>query len=394
MNSFTDQISAGRFARKFLRQSALLVLGLFSITPVVAGQSEPSVSDLQTSYENGIEELRATIKSLKRSGDLYYHSESALAHDHKAQWEADALIAESAFEKVKTSSLKLFLATENPDPELQTIVAGFNRDLIEQGWLTTCYAVTKKLLSLKPEDEDLQRLMGRVSILTNDFETAKQFSKGNKGIIESFPMPERAVYGLLDSLQTSFSRELKIRAAEAKADDLPRVELATTKGQIVIELFENEAPETVGNFISLVESGFYDGVLFHKVINNVHAQAGLIRTTPVPPVSYTIYDERKKQGARQYFRGSVAMVLQANKENTGAVEFRIMRFPSLDLDGEGTVFGRVISGLPCIDELQNTFKINDEGQEEIISDAFPDIIKSAKVLRKRDHEYKPNQVKK
>ena len=51
-----------------------------------------------------------------------------------------------------------------------------------------------------------------------------------------------------------------IREAEAKADDLPRVKLKTTKGDIVIELFENEAPNTVANFISLVEKRFYDGL--------------------------------------------------------------------------------------------------------------------------------------
>ena len=63
---------------------------------------------------------------------------------------------------------------------------------------------------------------------------------------------------------------MKIRQAEAKADDLPRVVLKTNRGDIEMELFENEAPNTVANFISLVEKGFYDGVSFHRVLPVLH----------------------------------------------------------------------------------------------------------------------------
>ena len=63
----------------------------------------------------------------------------------------------------------------------------------------------------------------------------------------------------LDEYKELWAKEQAIREAEARPDDLPRVKLTTTKGDIVIELFENEAPDTVGNFISLVEKRrFYD----------------------------------------------------------------------------------------------------------------------------------------
>ena len=60
--------------------------------------------------------------------------------------------------------------------------------------------------------------------------------------------------------------ELLLRQAEALKNDLPRVELKTTKGTIVLELFENEAPGTVGNFVFLVENGYFDKMLFHQVV--------------------------------------------------------------------------------------------------------------------------------
>lgn len=64
------------------------------------------------------------------------------------------------------------------------------------------------------------------------------------------------------------------RTADAAADDLPRVKLSTTAGDLVVELFENEAPNTVANFISLVGQGFYNGTPFHRVIGGFMAQGG------------------------------------------------------------------------------------------------------------------------
>jgi len=71
-----------------------------------------------------------------------------------------------------------------------------------------------------------------------------------------------------------WDEELKKRADEAKADDLPRVKLVTSKGDIVVELFENEAPNAIASFIDLCEKKFYDGTTFHRVIPNFMAQGG------------------------------------------------------------------------------------------------------------------------
>ncbi len=79
----------------------------------------------------------------------------------------------------------------------------------------------------------------------------------------------------MEEYQGFWKQEQELRQKEAAADDLPRVKLTTTKGDIVIELFENEAPETVGNFLSLVKKGFYDGLTFHRVIAGFMAQAAV-----------------------------------------------------------------------------------------------------------------------
>ena len=62
--------------------------------------------------------------------------------------------------------------------------------------------------------------------------------------------------------------------AQEKQNDRPQVVLKTSKGDIVIELFEDEAPNTVANFVSLIEKGYYDGLTFHRVIDGFVAQGG------------------------------------------------------------------------------------------------------------------------
>lgn len=171
--------------------------------------------------------------------------------------------------------------------------------------------------------------------------------------------------------------ELALREQEAKADDLPRVELITDRGRVVLELFENEAPNTVANFISLVEKGFYDGTRFHRVMPGFMAQGGDPNTKPggsgaagAGGPGYVIADECARPDARKHFTGTLAMAHRG--ANTGGSQFYITFAPPVHLNGVHTVFGRVVEGMPVVNQTSQ----NDE-------------IKSAKVLRKRSHEYSP-----
>lgn len=113
------------------------------------------------------------------------------------------------------------------------------------------------------------------------------------------------------------------------------------------------------------------------------------------PVGYTIYDEHQRPDSRHHFRGSVAMVAKNNEPNSAAAEFRIMLVPGPNLDGKSTVFGRVISDMSILDNIQETFQVNEEeDKEEFIKDAVPDVIESITITNLRDHEYEPNRVKK
>ena len=193
-------------------------------------------------------------------------------------------------------------------------------------------------------------------------------------------------------------KEQEIRQAETEADDLPRVELTTSKGKIVIELFENEAPHTVGNFIHLVESGFYKNAFFHQVIRNFRAQVGLYFKAPRPPTDYEIVNESSADNARKIFRGTIATIPKGN--TVGAAEFSIYAAPNPFASDEypETVFGRVISGMDVVDVLKvnSRFRKGSAVSERIKpreGDMPDDYILSAKVLRKRPNvDYQPKKL--
>ena len=146
--------------------------------------------------------------------------------------------------------------------------------------------------------------------------------------------------------------EMASRKADAEADDRPRVTITTSKGDIVVELFEDAAPNTVANFISLVEKGFYDGTPFHRVIGGFMAQGGDPTGTGSGGPGHVIDCECELPGARKHFLGSLSMA-HAGK-NTGGSQFFLTFRPTEHLDGKHTVFGRVIQGFDVMPKLART----------------------------------------
>jgi len=157
--------------------------------------------------------------------------------------------------------------------------------------------------------------------------------------------------------------------------NLPRVAFKTNKGNIVLELFEEEAPNAVANMITLVESGFYDGVKFHRVIPNFMAQGGDPNSKNDDPSDdgrggpgYAIDSEFDNPGARLHFRGTLSAANSG--PNTAGSQFFLTHLPTPHLNGKHTVYGRVISGQEIVDDLQ-----------------IDDVIEDAAVISKRNHPY-------
>lgn len=247
--------------------------------------------------------------------------------------------------------------------------------------------VAEQMLAAGHENKLVLNLAGAANFATHNFARAKElldkaeklgqldFRTGGRFLEEAGPYEEL------------WKQEQEIRAGEDAAEGdqkLPRVELVTSKGRIELVLFENEAPNTVANFVSLVDRGYYDGIKFHRVIPNFMIQGGDELSKDDDPnndgtgsVGYTIKCECFEDNARKHFAGSLSMA-KKSEPHTGGSQFFITHLPTYWLNGDKatqtghTVFGRVVEGLDVVAKIQ-----------------AQDTIEKASVLFKRDHEYVP-----
>jgi cyclophilin family peptidyl-prolyl cis-trans isomerase len=123
--------------------------------------------------------------------------------------------------------------------------------------------------------------------------------------------------------------------------------MQTNHGTIELELFDDDAPKTVGNFTKLASDGFYDGVVFHRVIEDFMIQGGDPTGTGSGGPGYQFEDEFNEHAM---VRGSLAMANAG--PNTNGSQFFIVTAESCPwLDGKHTVFGRVTSGMDVVDAI-------------------------------------------
>lgn len=216
-----------------------------------------------------------------------------------------------------------------------------------------------------------------------EFEAAERYYQVAKEIKAVDEDTDR-IFSNLEYYRQAWPREAKLRAAEAKANDLPRVLLKTNKGDMEVELFENEAPNTVANFISLVEKGFYNGLEFPRVVPKSMAHTGIPMTDLSGGPGYTIACECHQPNHRLNFRGSLVMAHRGR--DTGGSQFFLMFVPERRFDGRNTVFGRVVKGMDVLAKLERRDPTKKEEQPD------PDRIVEAKVLRKRNHPYEPKKL--
>src|SRR5437588_8463135 len=124
----------------------------------------------------------------------------------------------------------------------------------------------------------------------------------------------------------------------------------TSEGAITFELFDEDAPKTVENFRKLASEGFYDGLIFHRVIADFMIQGGCPQGTGTGGPGYTFEDEFNDHKVE---RGALAMA-NAGPNTNGSQFFIVTTDAAPWLDGKHTVFGRVTDGMEAVDSIEGT----------------------------------------
>ena len=160
-------------------------------------------------------------------------------------------------------------------------------------------------------------------------------------------------------------------------------------GVITLELYPNIAPETVNNFVSLVNKGFYDGLSFHRIIPGFMIQGGDPLGNGTGGPGYSLKGEFKSNGFRndlRHERGVISMA-RAMDPNSAGSQFFIMHADAPHLDGSYAAFGKVIDGMGVVDSIASV-------RTNMFNDApvTPVVIKSITVDTKGEEFKEPNKL--
>jgi cyclophilin family peptidyl-prolyl cis-trans isomerase len=390
-----------------------------------AAKPKPAGDQAKATFSAKFTEYKAAIQDIEKLQAEFQSADSAKRQKLNADLSAQVSHAQSLVNAMVEAAEAAYRAAPNADPDVANLLVSvakyytIGRQIgpgvpsrrnpedvyypIDGGdQYERALPIIKLLIENKASDKELYVYGFLCAFMTNDYDLARTYltqvketnalqsiadvaNRGDKiepqaGLMKNVMHLVSVCFDKLDEYKELWAKESAIRAAEAKANDLPRVKLTTTKGVITVELFENEAPQTVANFLTLVKQGFYDGSPFHRVLPEFMAQGGAKTEDGTGGPGYTIRCECYRPDYRRHFRGTLSMA-HAGRD-TGNSQFFLTFVPTPHLNGMHTAFGRVIDGMEVLGDLQR------RSPEHQVNAPKADKIIKAEVIRDRGHEYK------
>ena len=334
-------------------------------------------------YRVKLEEWKTMLRTLQKLRADFLQASPEEVTTIRKQWVETMTLGDRLLPQLRETAKQAFVESPNEDRQLGRFLMKLIEDATGQDRYEIVADLSETMIEHGSDHRILYDYAGIAGFAMDDFQKAeKYFGKAQQ--LNTLSQMGMNYQGDTEAYIKYWEEEQEIRKQEAAADDLPRVKLTTSRGEIILELFENEAPETVGNFISLVENGFYEDNIFHRVLPNFMTQAGSANGDGSGGPGYEIYSECSKLDFRKHFRGSLSMANAG--PNTGSSQFFITFRPAPNLNGKHTVFGRVIKGIELLAEIQ---RIDPDKKDPRLK---PDRILQAEVLRSRDHDYVPRKV--
>lgn len=383
-----------------VRLLLVLAIATLSLALPAAHAEEPAAATAEDSQGRFQQMFTTWKEKLKEIRTVQVKYQDAPQQERVAlhqQFEQLVREARAMVPELMTAAEQAFTAAPKQDEELTRFMIQIVSDHTGADNYEESLRLTKLLLDNQVAEPQLYLFGGVSAFATNEYELCEEYLKAAQEAGVLVPPEENAPESQKELLQTAmmyasmlpqyremWAKEQQIRQAEAEADDLPRVKLETTAGDVVIELFENEAPIATANYISLIEKGFYDGLKFHRVIPGFMAQGGCPEGTGRGGPGYHIPCECIQPNHRKHFRGTLSMAHAGR--NTGGSQFFLTFVPTPHLDGRHTAFGRVIEGFDVLAKIQ---RVDPSVPSEA---AKADKIVKASVLRKRDHQYEPTKL--
>ncbi len=355
----------------------LIILALSTTTLAISTAfATPSIPEDWTSLRAEYDQLKTYMASKRRIGPSERTALQAL------QGRLDVFLGENPEDRraiVLDINVASWLGqTERVDDDYERLAMLTDADAVWLAWAERHLAENRydDAGSLaRGREYDLAETPGiaildaRVHMSNNEFEAAL-------AVIDSIPEDGLAKPGIRTKANrirgqaqrwlALWTQELALRTAEEDAGTAPIVQLITSRGPVTILLHEDQAPNTVANFIELSERGFYNGTRFHRVEPNFVAQGGdpnsrpgSIGTAGTGGRGAQLPDEAARTDKRRHFAGALAMAKAPDPAkpgksilNSASSQFYIVLEPAETLNAEYTVFGRVIDGMEAVHRLR------------------------------------------
>lgn len=372
-----------------------LATGTAILTPQVAAQTA------RQRYDAAMDEWQDVYVEI-----LKVYSEFQICDEEKAE----ALQQQFLELKVKGDTLaeKTILAavdcvqeSTTPDPDL----LAFLEPLSEQYYEESKYEVSARAgRALRKHNRDNFALFFntlRSSFFSNDFEHAGEMFDELKSRNEwlesdgSLPGALLPLYETHQQLLDLWKKEKETRAAEGLKDHLPRICFETTKGPIVVELFEDQHPDFVNNLMSLLqetEDPFFSDLSIFFYLQHQFAITGSEADdgSQVRPLGLITDEELNR--TRGNFRGSFSLDVQdlGNGQKAVSTACRFIQIPVPELNGNSLVLGRVIEGMDVVTRFEKTHELDESHNIKPLEAVVPDRVTRVTILRKPEGKvYKP-----
>ncbi|MEX2673145.1 MAG: peptidylprolyl isomerase [Phycisphaeraceae bacterium] len=322
-------------------------------------------------------QLRAMTAEAQEIRTAYAEAEGEEQAELAERFNALVMELRAMTPQLADATIDAYAAAPNADEDVAATLAEVAGSAIARDRFDEAYRATRLMIEHEHASDERHALAGIAAFAVGEFDEAAAHFEAAE---QAGAMTQRAARfaGSVADYQEYGEQEQAIRAEEAEADDLPRVRLETTAGDMVIELFEDHAPNTVANFINLVEDGFYDGLSFHRVLPNFMAQGGCPEGTGTGGPGYAVPCELDGE-YRRHFRGTLSMAHAGT--DTGGSQFFLTFLPTPHLNGRHTAFGRVVEGMDVLAQLE---RVDPQRPQPGVE---PSTITKATVIRKRDHDY-------
>lgn len=334
---------------------------------------DPASPEIQA-YYRAVEAVVQKSADLRLLGDN--RPEPSKRAEYAAQLQAHIDEVDAAIDAAR-EICEVALAKYPGFREGEQFLLGAALRLVEQDRLEEAQRVAKLLESRHSGSIRLLNFLGRCAYELCELDEAERhFRRANDR--QALEETNRQLLLKIDQMRPLVEAELARRAAEAEKDDLPRVLLKTTRGDVVIELFEDDQPNLVANFLTLVSRQFYDGLPFFRVVPAFGVTCGCPRGDGSDGPGYELSVATDKP-PRLHQRGVVSMIRVGDQVH-GSQFFIDYRFTALtERDKQMPVFGRVIEGLEHVSRLRRV------DPNLPVTESLADRIVEAKIVRARPH---------